>query len=69
MQTFNYPYLKKNASKFKSWDDMNKSNVTIIATLGTTKNNLLKFFQMLNIEYESPARDFQDVLAGRVMLI
>ena len=59
--------LKKNASKFKNWDDMNKPNVTIAATLGTTQEQFIKSF-FPNAKHrivESPARDFQDVLAGR----
>ena len=46
---------------------MNKSNVTIAATLGTTQEQFIKSF-FPNAKHrivESPARDFQDVLAGR----
>ncbi len=59
--------LKKNSSKFKSWDDINKSGVTVAATLGTTQEQFIKSF-FPNAKHrivESPARDFQDVLAGR----
>ena len=44
--------LKKNLSKFSTWDSLNNSSVTIATTLGTSQE-------------EAPARDFQEVLAGR----
>lgn len=59
--------LKKNASKFKGWDDFNKPTVTVAATLGTTQEQYIKSFfpNATHRIVESPARDFQDVLAGR----
>ena len=59
--------LSKNADKFKSWDDLNKGNVTVAATLGTTQENQIKkyFPDAKHQIVESPARDFQEVLAGR----
>lgn len=59
--------LKKNADKFKDWADLDKADVTVAATLGTTQEKQVKEF-FPNAQYkivESPARDFQEVLAGR----
>ena len=59
--------LKKNADKFKDWADMNKGDVTVAATLGTTQEKQVKqFFPDAKHQIvEAPARDFQEVLAGR----
>jgi len=59
--------LKANAGKFKDWDDMNKSDVTVAATLGTTQEKQVKLFfpDAKHQIVEAPARDFQEVLAGR----
>ena len=59
--------LKKNANKFTDWTDLDKSSVTVAATLGTTQEKQVKQF-FPNAQYkivEAPARDFQEVLAGR----
>lgn len=59
--------LKKNADRFKSWDDLNQAEVTVAATLGTTQEQQVKEF-FPNAEkkiIEAPARDFQEVLSGR----
>ena len=59
--------LKKNAGKFKDWSDLNKPNITVAATLGTTQEKQVKLF-FPNAKHkivEAPARDFQEVLAGR----
>ena len=59
--------LKKNANKFTDWADLDKSSVTVAATLGTTQEKQVKQF-FPNAQYkivEAPARDFQEVLAGR----
>ena len=58
--------LKKNLDKFQSWDDINKSDVTVAVTLGTTQEMQAKsYFPNAKIKaIESPARDFQEVLAG-----
>jgi len=59
--------LSKNASKFTDWADLDKPDVTVAATLGTTQEKQVKEF-FPNAQYkivESPARDFQEVLAGR----
>ena len=59
--------LKKNLTKFKSWDDINQDNVVVAVTLGTTQEMQAKnYFPNAQIKsIESPARDFQEVLAGR----
>lgn len=59
--------LKKNAGKFKDWADLNKSDVTVAATLGTTQEKQVKqYFPAAKHKIvEAPARDFQEVLAGR----
>jgi cyclohexadienyl dehydratase len=59
--------LKNNLSKFQSWDDINQSGVTVAVTLGTTQEMQAKnYFPNASIKsIESPARDFQEVLAGR----
>ena len=36
--------LKENAEKFKDWGDMNKADVTVAATLGTTQEKQVKQF-------------------------
>ena len=59
--------LKKNADKFTDWSDLNKTEVTVAATLGTTQEQQVKDF-FPDAEHkiiEAPARDFQEVLAGR----
>ncbi|MDH3694891.1 MAG: transporter substrate-binding domain-containing protein [Gammaproteobacteria bacterium] len=59
--------LKKNAENFKEWEDLDKPEVTVAATLGTTQEDQVKNF-FPNAEHkivEAPARDFQEVLAGR----
>ena len=59
--------LTKNLDKFNSWDDINNKNVKVAVTLGTTQEMQAKELfpkSTLNI-IESPARDFQEVLAAR----
>mgnify|MGYP000320943662 CR=1 FL=1 len=59
--------LKKNADRFADWDDLDQAGVTVAATLGTTQEQQIKDF-FPNAEHriiEAPARDFQEVLAGR----
>jgi cyclohexadienyl dehydratase len=59
--------LTKNLDKFKDWADLDKSSVTVAATLGTTQEKQVKQF-FPNAKYkivEAPARDFQEVLARR----
>ncbi|GAB5375676.1 MAG: transporter substrate-binding domain-containing protein [Acuticoccus sp.] len=59
--------LADNADKFQDWPDLDKPDVTVAATLGTTQEKQVKDF-FPNAQYkivEAPARDFQEVLAGR----
>jgi cyclohexadienyl dehydratase len=59
--------LKKNAGRFKDWADLDKPEVTVAATLGTVQEQQVKQF-FPNAKHkivEAPARDFQEVLAGR----
>ena len=59
--------LKKNLKKFSTWDSLNKKGVTIATTLGTSQEEKAKeFFPKSKLNsVEAPARDFQEVLAGR----
>ncbi len=59
--------LKKNLKKFPTWESLNNSNVTIATTLGTSQEEKAKeFFPKSKLQsVEAPARDFQEVLAGR----
>tara|TARA_B100000242_G_scaffold179260_1_gene128586 strand:- start:27 stop:593 length:567 start_codon:yes stop_codon:yes gene_type:complete len=59
--------LKKNLKKFSTWDSLNNKNVTIATTLGTSQEEKAKeFFPKSKLQsVEAPARDFQEVLAGR----
>ena len=59
--------LKENADRFDSWDSLNNAEVSVAATLGTTQEAQVKQF-FPDAEHrivEAPARDFQEVLAGR----
>ena len=59
--------LDKNKDRFKDWADLDKGDVTVAATLGTTQEKQVKQF-FPNAQHqivEAPARDFQEVLAGR----
>jgi cyclohexadienyl dehydratase len=59
--------LKKNADRFKTFADINKSGVTVAVTLGTSQEQQVKtLFPNAKVKtIEAPARDFQEVLAGR----
>ena len=59
--------LKKNLNKFSTWESLNNPNVTIATTLGTSQEEKAKeFFPKSKLNsVEAPARDFQEVLAGR----
>ena len=59
--------LKENLNKFPTWDSLNNENVTIATTLGTSQEEKAKeFFPKSKLNsVEAPARDFQEVLAGR----
>ncbi len=59
--------LSKNGERFTDWADLDKPEVTVAATLGTTQEKQVKqFFPNAKHQIvEAPARDFQEVLAGR----
>ena len=59
--------LKKNISKFQDWSDINQKDVIVAVTLGTTQEQQAKqLFPDAKLKViESPARDYQEVLAGR----
>ena len=59
--------LKKNLNKFSTWESLNNKKITIATTLGTSQEEKAKeFFPKSKLKsVESPARDFQEVLAGR----
>jgi len=59
--------LKKNGDRFSDWEDLNKPDVTVAATLGTTQEQQVKDFfpDATHQIVEAPARDFQEVLSGR----
>ena len=59
---------KEIADRFKTWEDLNNPDVTIGYNLGTSFADFVKL-RLPNAtvkEVESPARDWQDLLAGRV---
>ena len=62
--------LKSNLDKFKDWGDIDKPSVTVAVTLGTSQEQQVKtFFPNAKINsIEAPARDFQEVLAGRAQV-
>ena len=59
--------LKKNLKKYSTWDSLNNKKVIIATTLGTSQEEKAKeFFPKSKLKsVEAPARDFQEVLAGR----
>ncbi len=59
--------LSRNKAKFMDWSDLNKPGITVAATLGTTQEKQVKQFfpDATHKIVEAPARDFQEVLAGR----
>ena len=59
--------LKKNSKKLPTWKSLNNKDVTIATTLGTSQEEKAKeFFPKSTLKsVEAPARDFQEVLAGR----
>ena len=62
--------LKTNLGQFRDWEDINQSSVTVAVTLGTSQEQQVKqFFPNAKIHsIEAPARDFQEVLAGRAQV-
>ena len=59
--------LRKNKGKYNSWEDLNNPSVTVAVTLGTVqeKRAEILFDNSKIIKVSSPARDYQEVLAGR----
>ena len=59
---------KELAGKFKSWEDLNSPDVTVGYNLGTSFADFVKLHlpKAKVKEVESPARDWQELLAGRV---
>ena len=59
--------LRKNKGKYNSWDELNKPSVTVAVTLGTVQEKRAEvlFANSQIIKVSSPARDYQEVLAGR----
>ena len=59
--------LNKNKGKYNSWEDLNNSNVTVAVTLGTVQEKRAEvlFTKSKIIKVSAPARDYQEVLAGR----
>jgi cyclohexadienyl dehydratase len=60
--------LKKNVDRFAGgWESINQPDVKVAVTLGTSQEQQVKrFFPNAKVRtIEAPARDFQEVLAGR----
>ena len=59
--------LKANLDRFRDWEDIDQPGVVVATTLGTSHEQQVKrFFPRAQITtVEPPARDFQEVLAGR----
>jgi cyclohexadienyl dehydratase len=59
---------KKHARQYRSWADIDKAGTTVAVTLGTVFEDQAKsLFKNAGIKaVEPPARDYQEVLAGRV---
>jgi len=59
--------LNKNKGKYNSWEDLNNPNVTVSVTLGTVQEKRAEvlFTKSKIIKVSAPARDYQEVLAGR----
>ena len=59
---------KEMAGKFKTWEDLNNPSVTVGYNLGTSFADFVKqrLPRATVKEVESPARDWQELLAGRV---
>ncbi len=59
--------LRKNKSKYNSWENLNNPSVKVAVTLGTVQEKRAEelFNNSKIIKVSSPARDYQEVLAGR----
>lgn len=62
--------LKDNLEKFDGWDSINNGDTTVAVTLGTVfEAQARQYFPDSQIvSVEAPARDYQEVLAGRAMV-
>lgn len=63
------PLARKDAAaKFKTWDDVNSPDVTVAFNLGTTMEQFVvsELPKAKVRRVESPVRDFQELIAGRV---
>lgn len=62
--------LEENASKFKSWDDVNQKDVSVAVTLGTNFEGLAKenLPEADLVSVEAPAQGYQEVLTGRSVI-
>jgi cyclohexadienyl dehydratase len=62
--------LKANLGRFSSWESIDQPEVTVATTLGTVFEAQAKsFFPNASlVSVEAPARDFQEVLAGRALV-
>jgi cyclohexadienyl dehydratase len=58
---------RRDANRFRSWDDIDADGITVAVTLGTVFDDQAKaLFENADIKrVEPPARDYQEVLAGR----
>ena len=59
--------LRNNKGRHNSWEDLNNPSVTVAVTLGTVQEKRAEvlFDNSKIIKVSSPARDYQEVLAGR----
>lgn len=59
---------RADAARFRSWDDVNRAEVRVGFNLGTTMEQFVtaELPQVTIRRVESPVRDFQELLAGRV---
>ena len=62
--------LKVNAGKFKTWDDINKPDVSVAVSLGTVFEEQAKqhFSKAAIKAVQSPATGFQEVLSNRALV-
>ena len=62
--------LKENVDKFDGWDSINNGDTTVAVTLGTVFEAQARgyFPDAEIVSVEAPARDYQEVLAGRAMV-
>jgi len=60
--------LKENAAKYPDWDALNQASVTIGTNLGTTMEQFVQqsMPKATLRRVESPARDWQELIGGRV---